>query len=63
MKIAHPESTLWSESIVIFFSDFCRAHFLFGRTVVFCQCGLETQNVLESLVTLEGWVMLTVKSH
>jgi hypothetical protein len=30
----------------------------FGHIVVFCQCGLETQNVLENLVTLEGWVIL-----
>ena len=32
-------------------------HIFFGHIVVFCQCGLETQNVLENLVTLEGWVI------
>ena len=50
------------QSVAIHFSDFCWAHF-FGHIVVFCQCGLETQNVLENFVTLEGWVILPVKSH
>jgi len=56
------------------FEHFCEAHplqvmsfliskFFFWHIVVFFQCGLESLEVLESLVTLEGWVILPVKSH
>jgi len=62
MKIAHPWSTLSSAIHCDPFQCFCWAHF-FRHIVVFCQCGLRTQNVLENLVTLEGWVILPVKSH
>ena len=37
--------------------------FFFWHIVVFCQCGLQSLEVLENLVTLEGWVILPVKSH
>ena len=35
----------------------------FWHLVVFCQCGLESLEVLESFVTFEGWVILPMKSH
>jgi len=35
----------------------------FGHLVVFCQCGLESLEVLEILVMLAGWVILPVTLH
>jgi len=48
-----------AQSIPIHFSDFCWALFLFDTLLFFSSVGL----MLENLVTLEGWVILPVKSH
>jgi len=48
-----------AQSIPIHFSDFCRALFLFDTLSCFSSVGWR----LENLVTLEGWVILPVKSH
>ena len=61
----------WNKRRILLRDTSCTSHAVsefevvnfFGRIVVFCQCGLESLEMLENCVTLERWIILPVKSH